>query len=115
MTITNNDFVNKKLTPLELNVLEVATDHMIEHLEDVLSTSEDIDGLMGYECMKELKEDNQERLDATQSLKVKLDLLRNGIITRLEFNHHTAYDYDGKCNYCDDETCSNGECKESIE
>ena len=105
MTITNNDFVNKKLTPLELNVLEVATDHMIEELEDLLDD----------ELTEEERKGLQEDLDAAKSLKVKLDLLERGIITKLEFNHHTAYDYDGKCNYCDDETCSNGECKESIE
>ena len=31
-------FVNNKLTPLELNVLEVAIDHMVEHLNDILDT-----------------------------------------------------------------------------
>jgi len=26
----------------------------------------------------------------------------------------SQYDYDGDCNYCDDDNCSNGECKEGI-
>ena len=42
---------------LEMNVLQVAIDHMIEHLEDLLSDSDFIDS------------DDQERLEAAQKLK----------------------------------------------
>ena len=42
---------------LEMNVLQVAIDHMIEHLEDLLSDSDFIDS------------DDQERLEAAKRLK----------------------------------------------
>ena len=32
------------------------------------------------------------------------DYYENGIVSE--------YDYDGDCNYCDDNNCSNGECRE---
>jgi len=45
------------ISDLEMNVLQVAIDHMIEHLEDLLSDSDFIDS------------DDQERLEAAQKLK----------------------------------------------
>jgi len=45
------------ISDLEMNVLQVAIDHMVEHLEDLLSDSDFIDS------------DDQERLEAAQKLK----------------------------------------------
>ena len=50
---------------LEMNVLQVAIDHMIEHLEDLLSDSD-------FKTNKQLawlKTDHQERLEAAKRLK----------------------------------------------
>ena len=53
---------------LEMNVLQVAIDHMVEHLEDLLSDSD-------FKTNKQLawlKTDHQERLEAAKRLKERL-------------------------------------------
>ena len=52
-------------TDLETNVLQVAIDHMVEHLEDLLSDSD----WKTEEELSQLKLEHQERLEAAKRLK----------------------------------------------
>jgi ElaB/YqjD/DUF883 family membrane-anchored ribosome-binding protein len=52
-------------TELEMNVLQVAIDHMVEHLEDLLSDSD----WKTEEELSQLKLEHQERLEAAKRLK----------------------------------------------
>ena len=57
----------QNISSLEMNVLQVAIDHMIEHLEDLLSDSD-------FKTNKQLawlKTDHQERLEAAKRLKAR--------------------------------------------
>ena len=56
-------------TDLEMNVLQVAIDHMVEHLEDLLSDS---DFKTNAKELAWLKADHQERLEAAKRLKERL-------------------------------------------
>ena len=58
-------------TDLETNVLQVAIDHMVEHLEDLLSDSERTIPSLEYteEELSQLKLEHQERLEAAKRLK----------------------------------------------
>ena len=53
---------------LETNVLQVAIDHMVEHLEDLLSDSD----WKTEEELSQLKLEHQERLEAAKRLKERL-------------------------------------------
>ena len=57
----NNPF----MSDLEMNVLQVAIDHMVEHLEDLLSDSD----WKTEEELSELKLEHQERLEAAKRLR----------------------------------------------
>ena len=54
-------------TDLEMNVLQVAIDHMVEHLEDLLSDSD----WKTEEELSELNLEHQERLEAAKRLKAR--------------------------------------------
>ena len=46
---------------------------------------------------------------------IKVNRGQNGCAYYLDIEEVTSnYDYDGDCNYCDDNNCSNGECKEVL-
>ena len=54
------------LSDLEMNVLQVSVDHMVEHLEELLSDS---DFESNAKELGWLKADHQERLDAAKRLR----------------------------------------------
>ncbi len=56
-------------TDLETNVLQVAIDHMVEHLEDLLSDSD----WKTEEELAQLKLEHQERLEAAKGLKIRFE------------------------------------------
>ena len=61
----NNPLKALNVPDLEMNVLRVAVDHMVEHLEELLSDSD----FESNEQLAWLKADHQERLDAAKRLK----------------------------------------------